>query len=176
MADSALFLLWASFVAAICAASTSIVYAAQPWFAAVLSSQRVVATEPGVAAPPLRIQRSATLGGMATLSVWVAALVGLAGLVMRSIALQHAPYSNLFEFSMSFGIAIVLIYAIFEYRSGTRLAGAFVLPVACGLYASALAFPSEGQEVLVPALQSTRSTTPRSAQRWPQAQTVNHGP
>ncbi len=157
MADSALFLLWASFVAAICAASTSIVYAAQPWFAAVLSSQRVVATEPGVApqsAQPLRIQRSATLGGMATLSTWVAALVGLAGLVMRSIALQHAPYSNLFEFSMSFGIAIVLIYAIVEYRSGTRLAGAFVLPVACGLYASALAFPSEGQEVLVPALQS----------------------
>ena len=29
-----------------------------------------------------------------------------------------------------------------------------MLPVACGLYASALAFPSEGQEVLVPALQS----------------------
>ena len=157
MADSALFLLWASFVAAICAASTSIVYAAQPWLPP--SSAASASSRPSPASPPsppssARIQRSATLGGMATLSAWVAALVGLAGLVMRSIALQHAPYSNLFEFSMSFGIAIVLIYVIFEYRSGTRLAGAFVLPVACGLYASALAFPSEGQEVLVPALQS----------------------
>ena len=55
---------------------------------------------------------------------------------------------------MAFGIAIVLLYGVFEWRSGTRLAGAVVLPVACGLYASALAFPSEGQEILVPALQS----------------------
>ncbi|MYJ01887.1 MAG: c-type cytochrome biogenesis protein CcsB [Chloroflexi bacterium] len=94
------------------------------------------------------------MGGVATLSLWAAAVLGIVGLAMRTLALNHAPYSNLFEFSMSFGIAIVLLYGIFELRSGTRLPGAFVLPVACGLYGSALAFPSEGQDILVPALQS----------------------
>ena len=154
MADGALFLLWASFVAAGCAAVASVLYAVQPRFRLVWTSRRVAATEPSLPVPDPRPVRSPTLGGIATLSVWTAATLGIVGLVMRSIALNHAPYSNLFEFSMSFGIAIVLLYGIFELRSGTRLAGSFVLPVACGLYASALAFPSEGQEILVPALQS----------------------
>ena len=154
MADSALFLLWASFVAAVIAACASIIYAAQPRLAALFAARPVVATEPDVPLRPAPISRSATLGGIATLSAWVAALLGIVGLILRALALNHAPYSNLFEFSMAFGIAIVLCYVLFEYRSGTRLAGSFVLPVACGLYASALAFPSEGQEILVPALQS----------------------
>lgn len=154
MADTALYLLWASFVAAGCAAAASIVYVLQPWLAAVLAGRRLLAAEPDIPVPASTLLRSATLGGIATLGVWVAAALGIVGLVLRGIALNHAPYSNLFEFSMSFGIAIVLFYAIFEYRSGTRLAGAFVLPVASGLYASALAFSSEGQDVLVPALQS----------------------
>ncbi len=154
MADGALYLLWASFVAAGCAALVSIIYAAQPRLRLVWAANRVPATEPALPPPDPSPLRSPTLGGVATLSVWTAAILGVVGLTMRSIALNHAPYSNLFEFSMSFGIAIVLLYAIFELRAGTRLAGSFVLPVACGLYASALAFPSEGQEILVPALQS----------------------
>ena len=154
MADTALYLLWASFAAAICAALASILYAAQPRFSALFAGRPLLATEPSLAAAPSAPLRSATLGGMATLGAWIAAVLGVTGLALRGAALEHAPYSNLFEFSMAFGIAIVLLYVIFEYRSGTRLAGAFVLPVACGLYASALPFPSEGQEVLVPALQS----------------------
>ena len=154
MAEGALFLLWASFVAAGCAAVAYVIYALQPRLRQVVAARRVPATEPALPAPEPSPLRSPTLGGVATLSVWTAALLGIIGLVMRSIALNHAPYSNLFEFSMSFGIAIVLLYGIFELRSGTRLAGAFVLPVAVGLYGSALAFPSGGQEVLVPALQS----------------------
>ena len=154
MAEGALFLLWASFVAAGSAAVTSVLYAVQPRFRLVWATRRVAATEPPLPAQDSRPVRSPTLGGIATLGVWTAATLGIVGLVMRSIALNHAPYSNLFEFSMSFGIAIVLFYGIFELRSGTRLAGSFVLPVACGLYGSALAFPSEGQDVLVPALQS----------------------
>ncbi len=154
MDEGAIFLLFASFVAACCAALASIVYALQPRFRLAGTARQVPATEPAFAAEAPAPLRSPTLGGIATLSVWTAAALGVVGLAMRSIALNHAPYSNLFEFSMAFGIAIVLLYGIFELRSGTRLPGAFVLPVACGLYASALAFPSEGQEVLVPALQS----------------------
>ncbi len=157
MEDGALFLLWASFAAAICAAVVYILYAAQPRLTRAFAFNRAAATDPAtVSGVALSVSplRSPTLGGMATLSVWTAATLGIVGLVLRSVALQHAPYSNLFEFSMAFGIAIVLLYAIFEMRFGTRLAGTFVLPVACGLYGSALAFPSEGQDVLVPALQS----------------------
>ena len=154
MADGALFLLWASFVAAGCAAVAYVVYALQPRLRLAWSPRRVLATEPSFTAAQPALLRSPTLGGVATLSVWAAAAFGVAGLILRTIALNHAPYSNLFEFSMSFGIGIVLLYAIFELRAATRLAGAFVLPVACGLYGSALAFPSQGQDVLVPALQS----------------------
>ena len=165
MADGALYLLWASFVAAGWAAAAYVVYALQPRFSPVAvvaadwvalggASASVGVELPEPPADQIRPLRSPTLGGVATLSAWTAAVLGIAGLILRSIALGHAPYSNLFEFSMAFGIAIVLLYAVFEQRSDTRLAGAFVLPVAVGLYASALAFPSEGQEVLIPALQS----------------------
>ncbi len=154
MADGALFLLWASFVASGCAALVYIVYALQPRLRLPGAPRRVLAAEPSFATPSTPTLRSPTLGGVATLSIWIAATLGVVGLILRSIALNHAPYSNLFEFSMSFGIGIVLLYAIFELRARTRLAGAFVLPVACGLYGSALAFPSQGQDVLVPALQS----------------------
>ena len=150
MADGALYLLWASFVAAGCAAVFSIVYALQPRLRFAWAPRRVAATDPPMPAPEPSPLRSPTLGGVATLSVWTAAALGIVGLTLRSIALNHAPYSNLFEFSMSFGIAIVLLYAIFELRSGTRLAGAFVLPVACGLYASALAFPSQDRKCSCP--------------------------
>ena len=161
MEDTALFLLWASFAGAGVAAVAYVVYAVQPWLIRSASARARLATEPPAGidveiavADSERPIRSATLGGAATLSVWIAAALGLAGLVMRTIALGHAPYSNLFEFSMAFGIAIVLLYALFEPKFGTRLAGAFVLPVAVGLYGSALAFPSAGQDVLTPALQS----------------------
>ena len=113
MADAALFFLWASFVAAGFAALASVLYALQPRLRWSLAPRRVVATEPSVPLPAAEPIRSATLGGVATLSVWTAATLGIVGLIMRSIALNHAPYSNLFEFSMAFGIAIVLLYGMF---------------------------------------------------------------
>ena len=158
MEQSALYLLWASFTGAGAAAVLYVAYAVQPWLARAVSVRAggaQLATEPPAAiAAPERPLRSPTLGGAATVTAWLAAALGVSGLVLRSVALNHAPYSNLFEFSMAFGIAIVLLYALFEPRFGTRIAGAFVLPTACALYASALAFPSEGQGVLTPALQS----------------------
>ena len=94
------------------------------------------------------------LGGVATFAAWTSVVFGGLGLLFRTIALDHAPFSNLFEFSMAFGFAIALVYVLFERYYRTRLLGAFVMPVAFGLYASALVFPDEGQQTLVPALQN----------------------
>lgn len=161
MEDLALYFLWGGAVAAGVAAALYVSFVLQPLFTFALPrAGRVAATSAGpiavpngVGAPP-RVRRSQTLGGVASLSVWMSVAFGGLGLVLRAVALDHAPFSNLFEFSMAFGFAIALAYALSELRHHTRLLGAFVMPVSFGLYASAMAFPSEGQEVLVPALQN----------------------
>ncbi len=164
MEDLALYFLWSGLVAAGVAAPLYVGFAAAPWLARLL---------PAVAVPPLRrapangpidppapspssgrAPRPRTVGGLATFAAWTSVVFGGLGLIFRTIALDHAPFSNLFEFSMAFGFAIALVYVLFERAYRTRLLGAFVMPVAFGLYASALVFPSEGQQTLVPALQN----------------------
>ena len=158
MEDLALYFLWGGLVSAGISTGVYVLYAAQPWWAGLLVAPRSAATSAGtvtIAAsdrPDLR--RSATLSGAATFSAWTTVVFGALGLIFRTIALDHPPMSNLFEFSMAFGFAIALVYALLERRYGTRLLGAFAMPVSFGLFASALAFPSEGQETLVPALQA----------------------
>ena len=159
MEDLALYLLWSGLVAAGCAAAAYVAYALQPRLA-FGAARAVAATDAGALTlttsvpTSQRPQRSRTLGGVASLTAWTSVVFGGLGLVFRTIALDHAPYSNLFEFSMAFGFAIALMYVIAEWRFHSRLLGAFVMPVSFGLYASALAFPSQGEQVLVPALQS----------------------
>ena len=159
MEDAALYLLWGALVVAGFAAVLYPLYALQPRLNWRLAPQRMAmaataAAPAGAVALPARPVRSPTLGGVATLSAWTAVVFGGIGLGLRTVALDHAPFSNLFEFSMAFGFAITLAYVLSELRFHTRLLGAFVMPVAFGLFASALAFPSEGQQVLVPALQN----------------------
>ena len=161
MEDFSLYLIWSAVVAAGIAVALYVTYALQPRLSLLLPSARAaLATSAGtvaVAADPAGggvPRRASTLGGSATLAAWASVIVGGLGLILRTLALDHAPYSNLFEFSISFGFSIALVYVILEWRYRSRILGAFVMPVSLGLYASALAFPSGGQEVLVPALQS----------------------
>ena len=158
MENLALYFLWAGLVSAGISAGVYVLYAAQPWWVGLLVTPRAAVTDAGTVTiatsdgPVPR--RSTTLRGAATFSAWTTVVFGALGLIFRTIALDHPPFSNLFEFSMAFGFAIALVYALLELRYGTRLLGAFAMPVAFGLFASALAFPSEGQETLVPALQA----------------------
>lgn len=159
MEDFALYLLWAGLVAAGVASILYIAYATQPRLALFIPNHRPLAAATVGAisvssAGGARRRRSQTLGGISTLTAWTSVLFGGLGLIFRTIALDHAPFSNLFEFSMAFGFAIALAYVLFERGFKTRLLGAFVMPVSFGFYASSLVFPSEGQEVLVPALQN----------------------
>jgi cytochrome c-type biogenesis protein CcsB len=152
----ALYFLWGGLVSSGISAGVYILYASQPYWAGLLVAPRSAVTEAGsvtiARSDSPNLGRSTTLRGAATFSAWTTVVFGALGLIFRTIALDHPPISNLFEFSMAFGFAIALVYALLELRYGTRLLGAFAMPVAFGLFASALAFPSEGQETLVPAL------------------------
>ena len=160
MEDLALYLLWSGMVATGVAAVLYVVYVLQPVLRGLVAPRRVALTTAGPVGVGVGLggsvgaRRSATLGGAASLSAWTAVLIGGSGLVVRTLALDHAPFSNLFEYSTAFGFAITLAYVGAERHFRTRLLGAFVMPVAAALYVSALAFPSEGQPVLVPALQN----------------------
>lgn len=58
-------------------------------------------------------------GGM--LLGWLAVLALLVGLASRTLLEQHAPWSNLYEFSLSFTTAILICYLIFEVRFHERV-------------------------------------------------------
>ncbi len=158
MEDLALCFVWGGLISAGISAGVYVLYATQPHWAGLFVEPRSAVLEAGSAAIDSpnnpNFGRSTTLRGAATFSAWITIVFGALGLTFRTIALDHPPISNLFEFSMAFGFAIALVYALLELRYGTRLLGAFAMPVAFGLFASALAFPSEGQETLVPALQA----------------------
>ena len=85
------------------------------------------------------------------------ALLCLTGsLAARSIATGHAPYTDMWEYQVAFGWAILVFFSIFDLRYRQPSLGAFVLPVAFALFVvSALFFPSR-VEPLVPALQANR--------------------
>lgn len=154
MEDMALYLLWGALVSAGASAGIYALYLSQPWWSTALATPWQGATTLGTVTAAIPPRRSPTMGGIATFSAWTTVTFGASGLILRALSLHHAPFSNLFEFSMAFGVAIALAYAVMERRYHTRLLGAFAMPVSFGLFLSALAFPSEGQETLVPALQA----------------------
>ena len=158
MEDLSLYFLWAGMVGAGVSAVVYLLYALHPRLPLLAFRQLAPASVGALTitadlSQPTQ-KRSRTLGGVATVSAWTTVILGSLGLIFRTIALNHAPYSNLFEYSMAFGTVIAIAYVLSEWRFRTRLLGAFVMPLSFGLYMSALAFPSDGQQVLVPALQS----------------------
>lgn len=68
---------------------------------------------------------------------WLAVAALLIGLALRAIVEQHVPWSNLYEFSMSFTAALLLCYLIFEARYHERVR-------AWGLYVCVLALVTLG--------------------------------
>ena len=92
------------------------------------------------------------LGTLATMFTWLGATFLLGAWVTRWAATGHAPYSNMYEYSMSFALGTTVAYAVVERKYHARSLGAFVLPVAIGLLAYATTIPAT-IEPLIPALQ-----------------------
>lgn len=99
-----------------------------------------------------------TVGGIGTLLLWLGSGFLGGAWVARWLATGHAPYSNMYEYSMSFALGTVVSYAVFERRYRARSLGILVLPVAIGLLGYATTIPST-IEPLVPALQNQELLT-----------------
>ncbi len=81
---------------------------------------------------PIALNRSLiSVGRVGTIVGWFTVLMLFLSLLFRTIVEQHAPWSNLYEFSLSFTAALLLCYLIFEARFHERVR-------AWGLYVCAL--------------------------------------
>jgi cytochrome c-type biogenesis protein CcsB len=128
---------------------------------------RRMATEAG-SGPVVATVETANGGWADRLSGWgsVAAVVTAVSLLVwvfaRWQAVDHAPWSNMYEFSTAFATAITVFYLIFDRVYGrderarpARALGALVMPlVLLMLLLTAAFFPSEIRP-LVPALQNS---------------------
>ncbi len=77
------------------------------------------------------------LGRAGSMLGWLSIAALVLGLVTRTIIEQHAPWSDLYEFSLSFTAAVLLCYLVFELRFRDRVR-------AWGLYVCVLAIITLG--------------------------------
>lgn len=80
-------------------------------------------------------------------------LSNLGYFITRWIATEHAPLSNMFEFTTAFGMTLVAGFIVIYLLYKTPVLGMVVLPIALLIIAFASMFPSEVSP-LIPALQS----------------------
>ena len=100
---------------------------------ATLTRSEVILHEQPDGEQPIALSRFLVgLGRVGSLLGWLAVLALFLGLALRAVVEQHAPWSNLYEFSMSFTTALLICYLIFEARFHERVR-------AWGLYVCALA-------------------------------------
>lgn len=103
-----------------------------------------------------RSEPPALLGPLAT-SLGLLMFAALtASLVLRGFAVKHAPYANMYEYTIALGWGSALFYVIFERWYGQRALGAILFPGVAALFTvSLLFFPAEVTP-LIPALQKNR--------------------
>ena len=74
-------------------------------------------------------------------------------LVLRTIATSHGPFTNQYEFAVSFAWGMIAAYVYFEHRYRVRTIALLVLPIAAGMLLYALSVGATA-DPLVPALQN----------------------
>jgi cytochrome c-type biogenesis protein CcsB len=102
------------------------------------------------------------LGSYGTIATWITLAALAVSLIARWQAVDHAPWSNMYEFTIAFAATITASYAVFErvYRDddgshAARVLGALTLPVVFVMLALTAAFFPSDVRPLVPALQNT---------------------
>ncbi|GAC1386369.1 MAG: hypothetical protein NVSMB33_16020 [Ktedonobacteraceae bacterium] len=101
-----------------------------------------------------------TIGRIGTTVGWIAVLMLALSQLFRAIVIQHAPWSNLYEFNLSFTTALLLSYLIFEARFHERVRawGLYVCVLALitlliAIYLGVTYNIANGSTQLIPALQ-----------------------
>lgn len=138
----------AAFVALALAAVTYASYGvARRRFATAGAYEEVVETAPrGVAV-------TESLGRWGTILTLNAFIFLTGALGFRWIAAGHGPFSNMYEFSLSFAWGTLAAHIYFEQRYGLRSLAILVLPVCLAMLSYAATVPSR-IDPLVPALQN----------------------
>jgi len=109
----------------------------------VLTRAEVLIEEPG--------RRSANIGMSLT---WLAAALLLIGVVLRGVWAGRVPWGNMYEFSITSALGILLVFLILSLRSDVRWLGLFVvIPVLLTLGLAVTVLYTEAAQ-LVPALKS----------------------
>jgi len=102
-------------------------------------------SEPPAVVGPLATSLGLLMFGALTLS-----------LVLRGIAVKHAPYANMYEYTIALGWGSALFYVIFERWYGQRALGALLFPGIAALFTVSLVFFPAEVTPLIPALQKNR--------------------
>jgi len=95
-------------------------------------------------------------GRFGTLLAGFALVLAFFSVIARIGATKRGPYSNMYEFSIAFIFAILLIYLLFERSYKTKQLGSIVLPITAGMALYVWSLPSSLRESthLIPALQN----------------------
>jgi cytochrome c-type biogenesis protein CcsB len=110
---------------------------------------------------PIALNRNLiTIGHIGTTLGWFVVFMLFMSQLFRAIVEQHAPWSNLYEFSLSFTCALLLCYLIFEARFHERVRawGLYVcllslVTVGIAIYLGITYNMINGSTQLIPALQ-----------------------
>ena len=99
---------------------------------------------------------SISAGRYGTLLTWFGAVFAFLAVLFRTIAAERLPTSNMYEFSLTFVLAIAIVYILFERMYHIKQLGAIVLPVAFGMTLYIWSLPADVREItpLIPALQA----------------------
>ncbi len=110
---------------------------------------------------PIALNRNLiTIGRIGTILGWFVVFMLFMSQLFRAIVEQHAPWSNLYEFSLSFTLALLLCYLIFEARFHERVRswGLYVcllalVTIGIAIYLGVTYNMINGSTQLIPALQ-----------------------
>lgn len=151
MVELASYLFWTGLALAAIASLTYIAYTAS----ASLSLRRLSAqtsagtvTLSGATGAP-----NAGLGRLATTFAALTAIALTVSLIARWIAVEHAPLSNLYEYTVALAWGVSVAWLAFERTAGARRFGLVALPIVTALLGIATLFPDEVIP-LIPALQN----------------------
>ena len=105
------------------------------------------------APPPAATASPRALAQYGTYFTWLGLAFLTACLVFLTIGTRHGPFTNQYEFSVSFAWGMLLAYVYFEFKYHVRTIGLLVLPIAAAFLLYALSLGASANP-LVPALQN----------------------
>ena len=97
-----------------------------------------------------------SFGQWGSMLTWFGAVFAFMAVLFRTIAAERLPTANMYEFSLTFVLAITIIYIIFERMYNVGQLGSIVMPIAFGMTLYIWSLPEDLREItpLIPALQA----------------------